>query len=76
MPIQIIPTSEDGDVQHEFAVDDETAVKAAMDRFNDLVKNQKRIAVALGQGGEPSSLLRAFDPTVERTIFMPQRKGG
>ena len=76
MPIQIIPTSEEGDVCHEFAVDDETAVKAAMDRFNDLVKNQRRVPVALGQNGEPSRLLREFDPTIERTAFMPQRQGG
>jgi hypothetical protein len=76
MPIQIIPTGESGHDEVEFAVDDEADVQAAMDRFNDLVKNQKRIAVALGQNGEPSTLLRAFDPTVERTAFMPQRKGG
>ena len=76
MPIQIIPTGESGHDEVEFAVDDEAAVKAAMDRFNDLVKNQKRIPVALGQNGEPSRLLREFDPTVERTAFMPQRKGG
>lgn len=76
MPVQIVPTYEEGDVRYEFATDNEAEVKTAMERFNDLVKNQKRIAVALGPNGEGSRLIREFDPTVETTAFMPQRQGG
>lgn len=76
MPVQIVPTHEHGDVRYEFDTKDESAVKIAMERFRDLVKNQKRTAVALGDNGEGSRLLREFDPTVERAIFLPARQGG
>jgi hypothetical protein len=32
--------------------------------------------VALGSGGSPGKVLDKFDPTVERTLFMPQLQGG
>ncbi len=76
MPVQIIPTREAGDVRHDFAVDDKAAVKEAMERFDDLVKTQKRTAVALGEGGGDSRIIRQFDPTVEQTIFLPPLRGG
>ena len=76
MPEQIVPTHADGDQRFAFKVDNDAEVKVAMERFNDLVKNQKRTAVALGKDGAPGRLIRSFDPTVEKTIFMPQRQGG
>jgi hypothetical protein len=76
MPVQIVPTYEDGDVRHEFAIDNEAEVQKAMERFNDLVRNQKRTAVALGQDGVGSRVIREFDPTVESTIFLTPLRGG
>jgi hypothetical protein len=76
MPVQIVPTYEHGDVRHDFAVDNEAEVAAAMERFNDLVHNQKRTAVALGKDGGQSRVVRKFDPTVESTIFLTPLKGG
>ena len=76
MPVLIIPTTEDGDKPFTYAVDDEAEIAAAMEQFNDLVKNQKRIAYALGENGAPGRILKDLDPTVEKTVFMPQRQGG
>lgn len=74
--VLIIPTFEDGDTRVEFAIDNEAEIAAAMEKFDDLVKNHKHVAVALGANGRDNRILRSFDPTVERTVFMPQRQGG
>lgn len=76
MPVQIVPSRETGDTRYDFKVDDATAVKEAMERFDDLVKNQKRTAVALGQNGQDDRIIRAFDPNVEQTVFLPALRGG
>jgi hypothetical protein len=74
MPEQIVPTATEGDLR--FAVDpkDDVSVAEAMERFNDLVKNQRRVPVARAADGS-HSLLREFDPNVD-TIFRPQLRGG
>lgn len=74
MPKHIIPTVEDGHTEVEFAVDDAKAVQEAMDRFHDLVNNQKRMAVAVHPDGTKSKI-SAFDPNVDM-LFVPQRQGG
>ena len=43
--------------------------------FDALTKRGFR-AVALGKDGQPGTLLRAFDPKVEETLFIPQLVGG
>lgn len=73
--VQIVADS-NGDTRIEFAVDNEAEVAAAMERFNDLVKNRKKLAFAAGEDGKPATQLKAFDPTVKTTIFMPQYQGG
>lgn len=76
MPVQIVPSRETGDTRFDFKVDNEAEVKKAMERFDDLVKNQKRTAVALGQNGQDDRIIRAFDPNVEQTVFLPALRGG
>lgn len=64
-----------GDTRHEFDVADAKAVQAAEERFKALTGKGFR-AAALGADGQPGELLKTFDPTVERTLFIPQLQGG
>ena len=75
MAVQIVADGT-GHTEHTFAVDDEAEVAKAMARFHELVKNQKMTAYDAGKQGQGARLLREFDATVEKTIFMPQRQGG
>jgi len=68
-------TQADGDVAIDFKADDATEVKAAMDRFNELVGTQKMWAAQPGENGAPGKLVKAFDPNAD-LIFMPQLIGG
>jgi hypothetical protein len=70
-----IMTAEDGDLALEFAPTDKKAVKEAMERFNDLVKNKKMWAAAPGVDGKPGRLVRTFEPGTD-LLFMPQLQGG
>lgn len=74
MPTQIV-MDHTGDTRHEFKVDDSAEVAEAMKRFTELTAKGHR-AVAMGENGAPNTLLKAFDPTVERTMFIPQLQGG
>jgi hypothetical protein len=51
-----------GDTRHEFDAADAQAVALAEERFRQL--------------SGPGRLLGSFDATVERTLFIPQLKGG
>ena len=64
-----------GDTRHSFDAADTSALEDAQERFQDLTRNGFR-AVALAKDGQPGSLLREFDPTVEETLFIPQLRGG
>jgi hypothetical protein len=74
MGVQIV-MNRTGDTRHEFDVADSKAVALAEERFQELTGKGFR-AVALGKDGEPGKVMRKFDPTVERTLFMPQLQGG
>jgi hypothetical protein len=74
MGVQIV-LNRTGDTRHEFDVADSKAVALAEERFQELTGKGFR-AVALGDNGSPGKVLRKFDPTVERTMFMPQLQGG
>jgi hypothetical protein len=74
MNVQIV-MDRSGDTRHEFDATDADAVARAEERFQDLTGKGFR-AVALGKGGEQGELMRKFDPTVERTLFIPQLQGG
>lgn len=74
MAIQIV-MDRTGDTRHEFDVADSKAVALAEERFRHLT-GKGFLAVALGSGGGPGKVLDKFDPTVERTLFMPQLQGG
>jgi hypothetical protein len=63
-----------GDTRHEFDAADAKALRRAEARFRELTGRGFR-AVALHAGGT-GTLLRQFDPQVERTLFMPQLSGG
>lgn len=74
MPTQIV-MDHTGDTRHEFDVAEKASVDEAEKRFKELTGRGFR-AVALGTDGEPGTLLKTFDPTVERTMFIPQLQGG
>lgn len=64
-----------GHSTHAFSEADRVSVQEAEKRFAELTGKGYR-AVALGANGEPGTVLKAFDATVERTLFMPQLQGG
>ena len=64
-----------GDTRYEFDAADMQAVAQAQERFRELTGSGFR-AAALSQDGGPGRLIRSFDAQVERTLFIPQLKGG
>jgi hypothetical protein len=64
-----------GDTRHEFDAADARGVKLAEERFHQLTGSGFR-AAALSNDGSPGRLVGAFDAQVERTLFIPQLKGG
>jgi hypothetical protein len=64
-----------GDTRHRFNPNDAAAVAFAKQRFEELTRNGYR-AVALGRDGESGRLLDRFEPNTERTLFIPQLRGG
>ena len=64
-----------GDTRYEFDAADLQAVALAEERFRQLTGSGFR-AAALSEDGSPGRLIRSFDPEVERTLFIPQVKGG
>jgi hypothetical protein len=74
MGVQIVMDRK-GDTRHEFDATDATAIALAKQRFEELTGLGFR-AVALGKDGSPGELIRAFNPKVEQTLFIPQLQGG
>jgi hypothetical protein len=74
MGVQIIMDGS-GDTRHEFDSSDQESVARAERRFQELTDKGFR-AVALGRNGSDGEVLRSFDPKVERTLFIPQLRGG
>jgi hypothetical protein len=74
MSVQIV-MDRNGDTRHEFDASDAAAVARAEQRFSELIGKGFR-AVAPGKDGAPGELLKAFDPNVEETLFIPQLQGG
>ena len=74
MHIQIVMDCS-GDTRHSFDPADTAAVEDARLRFRTMTAGGFR-AVALAKDGQPGTLLREFDATVEETLFIPQLRGG
>lgn len=74
MAVQIV-MDRNGDTRHQFDAADPAGLAKAEERFRDLTGKGFR-AVALGKDGEPGQVLKSFDQTVEKTLFVPQLKGG
>jgi len=74
MGIQIV-MDRSGDTRHQFDVSDRESVAKAEKRFRQLTGLGFR-AVALGENGSPGELIDRFDPSVEKTLFIPQLRGG
>ncbi len=64
-----------GHTELDFKPDNKASVQAAMDRFNDLVKNHGHWAYKVEKDGSKTSI-KAFDETAEETIIHPQMVGG
>lgn len=75
MAVQIIMGHNTGDTRHEFKADDAVGLAEAEARFKELTGKGFR-AAALGKDGEPGQLIKAFDPNVERTLFIQPLQGG
>ena len=74
MHVQIVMDGR-GDTRHEFDACDVASVALAAARFEELTGKGFR-AVAFGETQGSAELMRAFDPNVERTLFIPQLMGG
>ena len=74
MGVQIVMDGS-GDTRHQFDANDADALERAEERFQELTGKGFR-AVALGKDGQRGELIREFDPSVERTLFIPQLQGG
>jgi hypothetical protein len=74
MPTHIV-MDHTGDTRHEFDAADATALAKAEKRFIELT-GKGFMAAALGKDGAPGTNLKAFDPNVEATIFVPPLQGG
>ncbi len=64
-----------GDTRHQFDPGEPRSLAEAKERFENLTSRGFR-AVALGADGTDGQLLDGFDPQVERTLFIPQLRGG
>ncbi len=64
-----------GHTELAFKADDKASVKAAMDRFNELVKNHGHWAYKVEKDGSKTAI-KAFDETAEEVIIHPQMVGG
>jgi hypothetical protein len=62
-----------GDTRHEFDPADALAVVEAEKRFKEITG---RGFLAFDAKPGQSTMLRAFDPNVDETVFTPQRAGG
>jgi hypothetical protein len=71
MPTQIV-MDRSGDTRHQF---DAADAARAEKRFRELTQRGFK-AIALGENGAENRVLKAFDPEVERTMFIPQLEGG
>lgn len=64
-----------GDTRHEFDVKDKVSLAEAEQRFKEIT-GRGFMAVALQDDGKPGRQIRAFDETVNATMFIPQLIGG
>lgn len=74
MSLQIVMDST-GDTRHEFDRTDLASLAQAEQRFRDLIF-KGYTAIALTRPGTNGELMRTFDPTVEKTVFIPRLQGG
>jgi hypothetical protein len=63
-----------GDSRHQFDPADAAAVAEAEERFKMLTGAGFTAAKRLSEG--KSEVLKSFDPTAEKTLFIPRLKGG
>lgn len=63
-----------GDTRHEFDVGDKAAVARAEERFKQLTGEGFTAAERVGEG--KATIVRAFNPAAEETVFIPRLKGG
>jgi hypothetical protein len=64
-----------GDTEHDYMLDDKSAVAEAMERFNQLV-SEGYTAATRSAPGESPKVTRTFDPTATETLFFPRLQGG
>lgn len=75
MNMQLIIMDRSGDTRQTFDTTNATELTAAEDRFKELTGSGFR-AAKLSDDGSPGQLLKSFDPTAERVLFIPALQGG
>jgi hypothetical protein len=63
-----------GDTRHRFDAKDSQALARAEERFKQLTGDG--FTAAVRTASDEVSLIRAFDPTAEETLFFPRLVGG
>lgn len=74
MHVQIVMNNS-GDTRHVFDHSAPADVESARARFRELTEKGYS-AVGFHAGNENGKLLREFDADVQRTVFIPQLRGG
>ena len=64
-----------GDTEVAFQRSNAASVKAAMDRFNELVRDQKHWAYKTEKDGS-KTIIKSFDETADEILIHPQMIGG
>ena len=74
MHVQIV-MNHSGDSRHTFNPSLPKDAEEAASRFDDLLR-RGYTAVGFETGNEQGKVLHRFDPSTERTLFIPQLRGG
>lgn len=74
MAVQIV-MDRTGDTRHEFNITDAVAVDEAERRFKELTGKGFR-AAKLSEDGKPGEIIKKFDATAEKVLFIPALQGG
>lgn len=74
MRLQIVMDGS-GDTRHQFDANDPVSLADAADRFRELTQRGYR-AVAFKGSDASGELIKSFDPTIEKTMFIPRLVGG
>lgn len=66
-----------GHSAEQFDTADKTSLEAAMTRFEELTKGERKFTAAARKApGEQATVIRAFDQNADEIVFIPPLQGG